>query len=395
MIYFDNSASTLVYHEVAALMGQIQMQQYGNASALHSFGAASERLINKAREQIAAVLKCQASEIYFTGSGTEANNIALLGAARAYTRNGKHILTSPLEHASVSGPLQQLVLEGFEVEILPVDSNGLVSAETLGRCMRSDTILVSVMQTSNEIGTVQPLAELVQTVKRFNKQTLFHTDAVQGFGKIPINVSQTMLDFVSVSAHKLHGPKGVGCLFMRKGVRVLPITFGGGHENGIRSGTQSTEAIAGFGLATEMKWQNHIADAAAVMRIRERLMQGIVSQFGKDVMIISPHDVDTNIYSPYVVTVGFAGVKSEVLLHHLAAEEIYCSSGSACSSHKKGKSKTLLALDVPDRFIDGAIRFSFGSYNQISEVDEVLARLAEIYPKVRYDGKNVRKSNSH
>lgn len=380
MIYFDNSATTRPYDAVVDRMAAVMREQYANPSSLHAFGAASERLLTDARKTLASLLGCEHAELFFTGSGTESDNLAILGGARAKIRQGRHLLVSPVEHAAVLEAMAQMKSEGFEVEMLPVDGFGRVTPDDLARAIRPDTVLASIMHVNNETGAVSDLAGLARACRRTNPKMLFHVDAVQGFGKLPINLRAVPIDLLSVSAHKIHGPKGVGALFVRKGVRVLPIVHGGGQEGGLRSGTQSVEAIAGFAAAAAEKCSKMASDAASAAKVRTRLTEGLQQDYGDDVMMISPQDG-----TPHVLTVAFAEAKSEVLLHHLAERGICCSSGSACSSNRKGRNPVLAAIGTPDRHAGGMLRFSFCGGNTLMEADEVLAALRTIYPKIRFD----------
>ncbi|MBE5852512.1 MAG: cysteine desulfurase [Lachnospiraceae bacterium] len=377
-VYLDNSATTKVFPEVAELMTKVMLEDYGNPSSLHFKGVDGENYIKKAKEQIAKVLKVQEKEIYFTSGGTEADNLAIIGCAMANKRAGMHLITTRIEHPAVLETMKYLEKQGFEVTYLPVDKYGQIRLEDLKAAMRRDTILVSVMHTNNEIGAVQPIAEAGVLIKSMNPRCLFHVDAVQGFGKCRIWPKKMMVDLLSVSAHKIHGPKGIGFLYVGEKVKILPINYGGGQQKGMRSGTENVPAIAGLGLATQMIYSGLEADVEYIYKIRETFVQGVSLMEGITVNGKSGKDT-----SCHVVSVSFAGVRSEVLLHALEDKGICVSAGSACASNHPQTSETLKAIGVEKHLLDSTIRFSFSVFTTMEEIEYTLQALREIVPVLR------------
>jgi cysteine desulfurase len=372
MIYFDNASTTALSEPVLDLVYNMLKTEYANPSSLHSAGFEVEKLITKAREQLAKALRVNASDIYFTSGGTEANNTAVLGAARAARRNGTHLITSVIEHPSVADSFRELEDEGFNVTYLPVDKNGYVSVEDLKAAMTEETTLVSIMYVNNEVGAVQDIPALSAAAKEINPKCVFHTDCVQAFGKHKI--PSGFVDMISVSGHKIHAPKGVGALYVKQGTRLKSLHFGGGQENGVRPGTENTASIIGFGLAAELADKSMEDSFKTVSEVKSALLNGLSELDGVYV------NGDENA-SPYILNVSFEGVKGEVLLHALENEKIYVATGSACSSKLKKKKK------IVDLLIDGRgennVRFSFGADNTTEEAKAVAAAVMRAVPMLR------------
>lgn len=377
-IYLDNSATTRVFPEVRELIMEVMDSAYGNPSSMHHKGVEAEEYIKRAKEQLAKCLKVSEKEIYFTSGGTESNNTAIIGTAMANRRAGMHIITSSIEHASVSRPMKYLEEQGFRVTYLPVHSDGTICLDALEDALDEETILVSLMYVNNEIGTIEPLEEAVSIVKRKNPSALVHVDAIQAFGKVLIRPGTMKIDLLSVSSHKFHGPKGVGALYVNEKVKIHPIILGGGQQKGMRSGTENVPGIAGMGLAAEMTYKNLEEKISGFYRMRERFIAGI--QEIEETTINGRMDEKA---APHIVSVSFAGVRSEVLLHSLEEQEIYVSAGSACSSNKPAVSTTLKSIGVKKELLDSTIRFSFGAYNTEEEIDRTIEVLESLLPVLR------------
>lgn len=376
--YFDNSATTRVLDCVKDAVVNAMIVDYGNAAARHMKGVEAERLIKEARAEIAKSLKVQEKEILFTSGGTESNNTALIGAAFANQRAGKHLITTGVEHASIYNTMEFLREQGFEITYLPVDSYGCISLEELSQAVREDTILVSVMYVNNEIGAVEPVEEISKVIKAKNPKTLFHVDAIQAYGKYVIRPKKQGIDLLSVSGHKIHGPKGVGFLYIDEKAKVRPILFGGGQQKGMRSGTENVPGCAGLGAAVREVYTDHEAKIEKLYQIRERLIAGLKELPG---VTINGHEGREN--APQIVSASFEGVRSEVLLHALEDRGVYVSSGSACSVNHPGVSGTLKGIGVKKELLDSTIRFSFGLFNQPEEADYCLEVLRELLPVLR------------
>lgn len=373
-IYLDNSATTKPYDEVVQYIFEVSKDIYGNPSSLHTKGIEAENLVKRARVQIAEALKVDSKEIFFTSGGTESNNLAILGFLKANPRAGKHIITSEIEHPSVLEVYKQLEKEGYKVDFIPVDNQGIISLDILKNVLDSDTALLSFIHTNNETGSIQPIEEINKMRKAICPASALHVDAVQAFGKTCIYPTSYGIDLLSFSSHKIHGPKGMGALYIRKGVKVKPILLGGGQETSLRSGTENVSGICGFGLATEKIFKNIEESYSHVSALKERFILKIKECF-ENAMINSPEHA-----SPYIINVSFPNLKSEVLLHHLEQKNIFVSTGSACSSHKSNHSHVLKAMGVSPKYIDGAIRFSLSFSNTISDMDETINALKEIIP---------------
>ncbi len=375
-VYLDNSSTTRAYKESAELVADVMYNSYGNPSSLHRKGIEAEKIVKNAREQIADTLKVAPGDIYFTSGGTESDNLAILGACRA--SRGKHIISTNIEHPAVLNTLQHLEKRGYTVELIPVSKNGVIDAEKLARMIRKDTALVSCMYVNNEIGTVQPVERLGKIIKSENPYTAFHIDAVQAYGKIPFTAGQTGADFIALSSHKIHGPKGVGALYVKNKAKLSPIIYGGGQQDNIRPGTENVPGIAGFGLAAKISCDGIAEKSERMSYLKKRLRDGIVSSLD-DVVVNTPAEGA----APHILNISFGYIKSEVLLHSLEAEGIYVSSGSACSSHKKGPSYVLTAIGTDKKMIDGSIRFSLSEFTTVEEIDYTIEKVVENVKKIR------------
>ena len=378
--YLDNSATTRCLDSAAALMAGILCTDYGNPSSLHHKGVQAEEYVRHAREVIAKTLKVTPKEIFFTSGGTESDNLALRGAAYANARQGKHLITTSIEHPAILNTMQYLEQQGFEVTYLPVDENGKIRLSDLEAAIRPDTILVSIMHTNNEIGALEPIAEAGELIKRVNPNTLFHVDAVQGYGKAKILPKRMKIDMLSVSGHKIHGPKGIGFLYVGDRVKIRPIVFGGGQERGLRSGTENVPAIAGMGKAAEEMYQNLDTDLDRMYALKQRLADGISAMENVRINGLCGRDS-----APHVLSVSFAGVRSEVLLHALEEREIYVSAGSACASNHPDTagSATLRAIGLPKELLNSTIRFSLSVFTTEEEIDYTVQVLHELVPILR------------
>ena len=372
-IYLDNSATTRCFPEVVALMDRIYLEEYGNPSSLHHKGVEAEREIRSAKEILADILKCSPRNLYFTSCGTESDNGAL-----ANQRDGKHIITTKIEHPAILETCKYLASQGFEITYLPVDADGLVSPEDVKNAVREDTILVSVMHTNNEIGALEPIAEIGKAIKEKNPKTLFHVDAVQGFGKSLIHPKQMKIDLLSASGHKIHAPKGVGLLYIGDGVRVRNILFGGGQQNGMRSGTENVAGIAGMALAAKMLYDHLDEEMDRLYEMKQRFIDQATKIDGVHVNGKTGRDS-----APHVISLSIEGVRAEVLLHALEEKNIYVSAGSACSSNRPHISETLLAIGTPKEYLDSTLRFSTSVMNTDEDMDDAVAALAELLPFLR------------
>ena len=371
-IYFDNSSTTKVCRAAAEKVMEMMTENYGNPSSLHTMGFRAEQALNAARAKVAAPLGARPEEIYFTSGGTESNNIALFGAAHARRKRGIRIVTTMIEHPSVLNTMKELEKEGFEVIYLKPDEAGQIRPEQVYTAVTPDTILVSMMCVNNEVGSILPLEAVPTAIAASKAPALFHVDAVQAFGKLPLNPGKLKIDLMSASAHKIHGPKGVGALYLKKGVHILPHTFGGGQEKNIRPGTESMPLIAGFGAAVE-----ELPDAAAQLKQMQELNTYCRARLGEldDVCIHSPENA-----LPFILSFSGGGIRSETMLHYLADKEIYVSSGSACS---KGKpSHVLTAMGLSRGKVDSSLRLSFSRFNTKEEIDVFIETLKKCFTEL-------------
>ena len=373
--YLDNSATTRCSKAAADMVYKLLTEDYGNPSSLHMKGVEAENYINDAKKKIAKTLRVQDKEILFTSGGTESNNTAIIGAAMANKRAGRHIITSSVEHASVLAVMQFLEEQGFQITYLPVNHDGVISVEELKNAVREDTILVSLMHVNNEIGAVMPIEEAGAAIKEKNPATLFHVDAIQSYGKLEIRPKRMNIDMLSVSGHKIHGPKGSGFLFVRDKVKVHPLILGGGQERGLRSGTENVPAIAGLGQAAMEIYQNFDAKIMQMYRLRDYFIAEVEKIDG---VSVNGHKDHSN--APHIVSVSVSGVRSEVLLHALEDREIYVSAGSACSSNKPAVSRTLQSIGLKRELLESTVRFSFSVHTTKEEIDYALEAMAELVP---------------
>lgn len=377
-IYLDNSATTKAYPEVAELVADIMLHDYGNASSMHQKGVDAEKYLKYSKSVIAGIMKVKEKEIYFTSGGTESDNWALMGAAFANQRSGKHLITTQIEHPAVLRTMDHLKELGFEVTYLSVDEYGHISLEELKRAVRPDTILVSIMFVNNEVGAIQPIDEAGEIIKSVNPRTLFHVDAVQGFGKLRLLPKKWKIDMVSVSGHKIHGPKGTGFLYIDEKVKIKPIIYGGGQQNGYRSGTENIPGVAGLGKASELIYKDLVEDTNRLYELKKKLVDGLLKI--DRVKINGPQD-ETG--APHIVSASIAGIRSEVMLHSLEDKGVYVSAGSACASHKHTVSDTLNAMKLSTDLMDSTIRFSLSVFTTQEEIDYTLKCIYELVPMLR------------
>ena len=382
-VYLDNSATTRAFPEVAELMTKIMCEDYGNPSSLHMKGVQAEQYLRYAKETFARLLKVNEKEIFFTSGGTESDNMALIGCARANDRRGNHLITTQVEHPAVLNTMRYLESGGYRVTYLPVNAQGCISLGDLQRAMTSGTILVSVMHTNNEIGTLQPIAEAGALIKRMNPNTLFHVDAVQGFGKAKIFPKKMGIDLLSASGHKIHGPKGVGLLYIGEKVKIQPIIHGGGQQMNLRSGTDNVPGIAGFAKAAELLYEHYEDDVKRLYQCKRYFMEGVRRLEGVKINGLLPEAPDGAGTAPHIVSVSIRGVRSEVLLHALEEDGIYVSAGSACAARKPQPSVTLKAIGVERELLDSTIRFSFSVYTTMEEIDYTLRAMYDKIPMLR------------
>ena len=376
--YFDNSATTRVLDSVKDIVVKTMTEDYGNPAAKHRKGMEAEQYIREARKIIADSMKVQEKEILFTSGGSESNNMALIGTAWANQRAGKHIISTAIEHPSVYNPLGVLEELGFEVTILPVDHDGHISLKELEEAIRPDTILVSTMYVNNEVGAVEPVEEISRVIKAKNPSALYHVDAIQAYGKYVIRPKKQGIDLLSVSSHKIHGPKGVGFLYIRSGVKIKPLIYGGGQQAGMRSGTENVPGVAGFGAAVKEMYTDHAEKIQKLIGLKDYMTDRLGEIEGT---VINSKKGEAS--APQIVSVSFEGVRSEVLLHALEDKGIYVSSGSACSSNHPGISGTLKGIGVAQKLLDSTIRISFGIFNTKEEIDYTIDVLKELVPVLR------------
>ena len=377
-VYFDNSATTRCYDSVKDIVVKAMTEDFGNPSAMHLKGVEAEKYIKSSAESLARLLKVQEKEILFTSGGTESDNLALIGATFANKRSGNHIITTSVEHPAVSQPALFLQEQGFEVTYLPVDSRGVVKMDALKAVLREDTILVSVMYVNNEVGAVMPVEEIAALVHEKSPKALFHVDAIQAFGKYRIYPKKMGIDLLSVSGHKIHGPKGVGFLYINEKAKIQPQILGGGQQGGMRSGTDNVPGIAGLGTAAVEIYKNLEENVENMYRLKEYIAQGL-EKIG-DIRI---NGMDLREGAPQILSISVMGVRSEVLLHSLEERGIYVSAGSACSSHKRKPSATLVAMGMSKDQIESTVRLSFCEENTIEEADYFLQVMGELVPMLR------------
>ena len=384
MIYFDNSATTRCADDAVAIMNKCLLEDFGNPSSLHGMGAKGKDYLKETRDIISGILKVQPKEIYFTSGGTEGNNLAIKGGVAAKKRRGNHIITTKIEHASVLNPFKELAKkEGFEVTYLGTDEYGVISIDELKAALREDTIFVSIMMVNNEIGALQPIEEASKIIKSFNKEILFHVDAIQAFGKLRILPKKLGIDILTVSGHKIHGPKGSGFIYINEEIYniMVPQILGGGHERGMRSGTENVPAIAALGIATKKAYENLDENQKHLYALRHRLIEGVSSING---VSVNGH-LDEN-SAPQIVSVSIKGnrTRAQVILNALQDNYgIYVSAGSACSSNKPAISETLKSIGLEKDLLERTIRFSFCPENTMEEVETAIKALTELVPMMQ------------
>lgn len=376
--YFDNSATTRCYPSVVDIVVKTMTEDFGNPSAMHTKGVEAEKYVKESAKILAQLLKVTEKEILFTSGGTESNNLALVGGAMANKRSGNHIITTAVEHPAVARPVEYLESQGFEVTILPVDECGVVKIDALEEALRPDTILVSTMYVNNEVGAVMPIEEIGKLVHLKSPKALYHVDAIQGFGKCRIYPKKLGIDLLSVSGHKIHGPKGVGFLYINEKAKVIPQMLGGGQQGGMRSGTDNVPGIAGLGVAAKEIYKNFDDNNEHLYQLKERMAEGL-----KKIGNISINGMALRDGAPQILSISVHGIRSEVLLHTLEERGIYISAGSACSSHKRKASATLTAMGIPAAQIENTVRISFSEENTFEEVDYCLQVMNEVVPMLR------------
>ncbi|BCG60369.1 cysteine desulfurase family protein [Paenibacillus sp. URB8-2] len=375
-IYLDHAASTPVHPEVAEVIMKIMSEQFGNASSVHTFGRSAKKTVNGARDAIAASLGCFSDEWIFTGGGTESDNLALFGAA--HSRKGGHIITTAIEHHAVLHACQELEKEGYSLTYLPVDGTGRVALEDLEAALRDDTFLISIMLANNEVGTVQPIEEMGRLARK--RGILFHVDAVQALGSVPISLSDLPVDYMSFTAHKINGPQGIGGLYVRRGAPLHPRLHGGLQERGRRAGTENLAGAAGFAKAVELSVQGQADKHEESLLLRDRLLHGLDQGIGRDAYHING-DIEHGL--PNITNISFPGVRSDVMLMNLDMEGIAASSGSACTSGSIEISHVLKAMNLRDDYLSSAIRFSTGLGNTTEEMEHVARKIETIVKRLR------------
>ncbi|MEF3304660.1 cysteine desulfurase family protein [Paenibacillus sp. GYB003] len=378
MLYFDHAATTPPYDSVIDAVGEVMGRHFGNPSSIHRLGIDAERLTAKARDVVAGLLRTSADEIAFTSGGTESNNLAILGTAREYASRGKHVITTEIEHASVYECFRYLERSGFEVTYVKPDRSGIVRADDVLAAVRDDTILVSVMHVNNEIGTIQPIGRIGRAL-RDKRRVLFHVDAVQSVGKLPVYPGELGIDLLSASGHKIRGPKGIGLLYKRKGVSLEPILLGGGQESGLRSGTENVPAIVGLAKAFRLTMENREQSAARMAGLRKRLLARLENVPG---LVFNGSAADSDM-APHIVNVSAPGIKSEVIVHALEESGIYISTKSACSSGEDRPSRVLLAMGADRQTASSGIRFSLSAEHTPEQIDKLAEAVEAAMEKLR------------
>lgn len=379
-IYLDNSATTQVAPEVASLMTKIYLEDYGNPSSMHQKGVEAEKYLKEARSNLAKILKVNEKELLFTSCGTESDNTALIGCAHANMRRGKHLITTKIEHPAILRTMEALEAEGFRVTYLGTDDTGVISLDELREAITDETILVSIMHINNEIGSVQPIKEAGNLIKSINPNIIFHVDAVQSFGKLQIFPKKMNIDLLSVSGHKIHGPKGVGLLYVNEKIKMNPYILGGGQQNGMRSGTENVAGIAGLSLAASLMYENLSDDVERLYSLKKYFIEEVTKIEG---VTVNGLPKDGSLGAPHVISVSVKDVRAEVMLHSLEDKGVYVSAGSACSTHKRAASATLLSINLPKELLESTIRFSTSVYTEKEEIDEALKAMKELIPALR------------
>lgn len=377
--YLDNAATTRCVESVRDIVVKAMMEDYGNPSSKHLKGVEAERYLRQARETIARTMKVGEKEIYFTSGGTESNNWAIIGAARANRRRGQHVITTAVEHAAVLQPMEFLKEQGFRVTYIPVDKRGVVDLETIEQAICEDTILISTMFVNNEIGAVEPIGEIAEIIRRKKPEILYHVDGIQAYGKYRILPKKMGIDLLSVSGHKIHGPKGVGFLYVDSRVKLRPLILGGGQQAGMRSGTDNVPGIAGLGVAAGEAYRD-FEEKRSLLFARKAKFIELVRELPQVALNSQPGEEG----APHIVSVSFPGVRSEVLLHALEERGVYVSSGSACSSNKKLPVSTVLKeIGLERELLDSTLRFSFSAFTTEEELEYCVDCIRELLPMLR------------
>ena len=376
--YLDNSATTKVFDEVKDIMVETMLKDYGNPSSMHLRGVEAEKYVKEARENIAKTLKVDEKEIVFTSGGTESNNMAIIGTALANRRAGNHIITTAVEHASVHNTMEFLAEQGFRITYLNVNESGVINIKDLEDAICDDTILISVMYVNNEIGSVMPISEIAEVIKAKKPDVVFHVDAIQAYGKYHIYPRRMGIDLLSVSGHKIHGPKGSGFLYVRDKLKIKPIIYGGGQQKGMRSGTENVPGIAGIGVAAKKIYENFDENIDRLYELKDYLIDEL-----SKIENVRIHSKKGRDFAPQIVNASFVGVRSEVLLHSLEDRKIYVSAGSACSTNKHTVSATLKGIGLDFDEIESAIRFSFCIFTTKEEIDYTVSVINELLPRLR------------
>ena len=377
-IYLDNSATTAVYPEVVELMSRIMLEDYGNPSSKHNKGVAAEHYITQAKETLASILKCDKKEILFTSGGTESDNMAFIGTAMANRRRGNHIITTMIEHPAILETTVFLEKNGFEITYLPVDSTGCVKLDALKDALRPETILVSIMYANNEVSAVEPVAEAATIVKEYNPEIVFHTDAVQAFGHIPIDVEEMNIDMLSASGHKINGPKGIGVMYIRKGVKIRSFIHGGAQERKRRAGTHNVPGIVGIGTAAKLAKENMAERSAKEIALRDHLIERVLKEI--PYTRLNGHRTDR---LPNNANFCFRFIEGESMLILLDQAGICGSSGSACTSGSLDPSHVLLAIGLPHEIAHGSLRLTLSEKNTMEEIDYTVDELKKIIERLR------------
>ncbi len=386
-IYLDNSATTRTFDEVTEYMTHIMKDIYGNPSSRHTLGISAEAEVKKSLERLARIMKVDTGNILFTSGGTESDNLAIIGGAMANKREGMHLITTKTEHPAVLEPMKFLEEQGFSVTYLDAGADGRVNPDDLKASLTDETILVSIMNVNNEIGSVNDIREIGAIIKDYKPSILFHTDAVQSFGKFRINPKSCKIDMMSVSGHKIHGPKGVGILYVADKVKLHPLMLGGGQQKGLRSGTENVPGIAGIGLASELIYKDFDEKTDKLYELKRYFIEELIKLPGVYVNGI-PQNAFTDeamirMTAPHIISASFDLIRAEVLLHALEAKGIYVSSGSACSSNKPSVSATLQAIGLDRKLLDSTLRFSMSHSTTREDIDTTLTVLSDELPKLR------------
>lgn len=376
--YLDNSATTPCSEAAKSIVVKVLTEDFGNPSSMHMKGVEAEKYVKDAASVIAKTLRCQEKEIYFTSGGTESNNLAIIGSAMANKRSGRHIITTSVEHPSVKNTMRFLEEQGFEITYLSVDENGVISLDELADKLREDTILVSIMMVNNEIGALEPIEAAGKLIHEKNKTTIFHVDAIQAYGKFKIVPKKMNIDLMSVSGHKIHGPKGIGFIYIKDKTKIRPISFGGDQQKGMRSGTINAPGIAGLGVAAKEIYDNFEEKTEHLYELKAYFAAKLGTL--ENVKINGKTDRDS---APHIVSASFPGVRSEVLLHSLEDRGIYVSAGSACASNHPATSSTLLAIGLDKAHQESTLRFSFSVHTTKEELDYTFETISELLPMLR------------